>query len=696
MGEEMTRTRQESLRLGILFVMVCAFFAIAVGRLVHLQIYKSAEYSAIVDRQSSGKIPIPASRGILYDRNGQVVANNVVASSLYAWAANRQELRQVASYLENIYHLPSGTAVKKYGLEVRRFRWIDRHMDDALAAKVEDDAPGGLFIRQETERDYPFDNIGKQILGFTDIDGKGQSGLELQYDSVLSGQEGFADIRRDGLRNTFRVKESALVKPVPGQSIVLTVDWRLQEILEEELRDGVIGYNAKSGMALLLNCNNGEILAAAHFDPDEKYPDRPMKLRPMTDQFEPGSIFKAITAAGMLDEGIVDFDTLTDCENGQWKMGRRTLHDDKKHGLLTFREIVELSSNIGVAKWAIKEGGDEMYEGIKRFGIGRRTGLDWPGEATGMLSKPYRWSDYTIAALAMGHSVAVSPLQMADAMAAIANGGKIYEPRIVLGFVDDKGNVIDRSTSSVVNEAMKEVSADTLRSILRGVVESGTAEDVNSEIVSIAGKTGTAQIPDVANHRYFWGKFMASFAGFFPAERPLVAGIVVLENPQPIHYGGMTAGPIFRKIAERYTILNPDVFTVPDRMVAEQSKKFQNTSVVPDLLGHQLAQAKAIAEDAGFELRTGCDDGTVVWQFPPPDRLAFDNEQIIVLTKEDETNQPRMADLKGLSIREVSAFLSLIGVDCVVQGNGRVVAQSIKPGETITENSICRLECRPI
>jgi cell division protein FtsI/penicillin-binding protein 2 len=692
----MSRTRQESLRLGILFVVVCAFFVIAVARLVHLQIYKSAEYSAIVDRQSSGKIPIPASRGILYDRNGQVVANNVVASSLYAWADSRRELRSIASYLEDIYHLPAGSAVRKYGLEVRKFRWIDRHMDDALAARVENDAPEGLYIRQETERDYPFDTIGKQILGFTDIDGKGQSGLELQYDSVLAGQKGFADIRRDGLRNTFRVKESALVKPIPGQSIVLTVDWRLQEILEEELRDGVIDYHAKSGMAVLLNCNNGEILAAAHFDPNEKHPDRPLKLRPMTDQFEPGSIFKAVTAAGMLDAGIVNFDTTIDCENGKWKLGRRTLHDDKKHGLLTFREIIELSSNIGVAKWAIKEGGEEMYEAIKRFDIGSRTGLDWPGEATGMLSRPNRWSDYTIAALAMGHSVAVSPLQMADAMAAIANGGRIYQPRIVLGFVDDKGNVIDRTSSTVVNEAMQEASADTLRSILRGVVERGTAEAVNSEIVSIAGKTGTAQIPDVANHRYFWGKFMASFAGFFPAERPLVAGVVVLEDPQPIHYGGLTAGPIFRRIAERYTILNPDVFTVPDRMIAEQSRKFHNTSVVPDLLGHQLAQAKAMAEESGFELRTGADSGIVMWQFPPPDRLALENEQIIVLTKEDKTEKPRMANLKGLSIREVSAFLSLIGVDCVVQGNGRVVAQSIKPGETISENSVCRLECRPI
>ncbi len=692
----MSRTRQESLRLGFLFVIVCTSFVLALGRLVHLQIYKSAEYSAIVERQSSGKISIPAWRGILYDRNGQVVANNVVASSLYAWADSKRELRRVAAYLEKIYHLPNGTAIRKYGLEVRKFRWIDRRLDDALAARVENDAPEGLYIRQDSQRDYPFDLVGKQIIGFTDIDGKGQSGLELYYDSILAGQKGYADIKRDGLRNTFRVKESALVKPVPGQSMVLTIDWRLQEILEEELRHGVDTNGAKSGMAILLNCNNGEILAAAHYDPRESYPDRPMKLRPITDQFEPGSIFKAVTAAGMIDDGIIDYNTTVDCENGEWTIGRRTLHDDKKHGLLTFREIVELSSNIGVGKWAIKQGGEGMYDAIKRFGIGRRTGLDWPGEASGMLPRPNRWSDYTIAALAMGHSVAVSALQMADAMAAIANGGKLYRPRIVLGFVDEKGNVIDRNESVVVNEVMNETSADTLRSILRGVVERGTAEVVNSDIVSIAGKTGTGQIPDLANHRYFIGKYTASFAGFFPAERPLVAGIVVLEDPQPIHYGGLTAGPIFRKIAERYTILNPDVFTVPERMVAEQSKNIQNTVVVPNLLGHQLDQAKAIAKESGLDLRCGNDAGVITWQFPPPDRLAFDGEQVIVVTKADQTDLPRMADLKGLSIREVSAFFDLIGVSPVVQGNGRVVEQSIKPGEVITENSVCRLECQPI
>lgn len=691
----MARSRQEKFRLGILLVLAGFVFTVIALRLVHLQVFLSPKYSQIVDDQSSRKIPIPASRGVLYDRHGKIVVNNIRLSSIYCNPKDKTELRQSAAYLEKLFKLPKDSAKKKYKLGVNRFRWIKRQIDDKLADYIAETAPGGIYLRNEVQRDYPFGQIGKQILGFTNIDCRGQSGFEYAYDSVMAGLPGYADYRRDGLQNIYRVREKALVKPVPGKSMLLSVDWALQEIVEEELKIGVEKYNANSAMAVFVNNNNGEILAMAHYDPDEKNPEKPLRLRPVTDQLEPGSIFKILTAAGVLDEEIVNFRDTIWCDTGKWKVDGRILHDDKKLEWLTFREIIELSSNIGIGKYCIKLGGDNLYESLIKFGIGQKSGLGWPGETRGSIYKPEKWSDYTIASLSMGHAVAISPLQMTMAVAAIANGGDLYQPRIIIGEVDEKGNVIHKTEPVKVTEVAKSETCDSLRAFMRGVVERGTAEKAQSDMVAIAGKTGTAQIPRKNGRGYEWGKFNASFAGFFPAENPLITGLVIYENPQPVHYGGWTSGPTFTRIAERYSNLNPDLFTVSDRLIAECSDKFENTRVIPELLGYEYDQALVRAEENGFELRANMDEGNVIWQFPSPDKLAFEND-VIIVAMQNKDDEIRMADLKGLTIREVSAFLQLAGINYKVKGNGRVVRQSVKPGEILTKDVTCRLECQPL
>jgi cell division protein FtsI (penicillin-binding protein 3) len=689
------RTRQERFRLGVLFVLVCTFFIVAAARLGHLQVLLHPQCSRIVQQQSTSTVSIPAERGLIYDRNGTIVANNVTVSSLYAYPVGNDQLRNVCNYLERLFNLRRGSARKKFGLASQKFRWIKRTLNDELARAIEANAPRGLYLRKETQRVYPFDLVGKQVLGFTDIDHRGLAGVELSYDSMLAGREGLADIRRDGLRNTFRVKEAALVKPEPGRSLVLTIDWQLQEIVQQELRQGVEDYQAKSGMAVFLDCNNGDVLAAAHFDPEEKNIDKPVKLRVVTDQFEPGSVFKAFTVAELLESGLVDLDDSIYCEEGKWKVGRRFLHDDKKHGWLTFGQVIELSSNIGVAKCAIDLGGDELYQAARRFGMGQKLDIGLPGEIRGSLVRPKRWSDYTVAALAMGHSVAVTPLQMAAGFAAIANGGKLLHPRLILGWVDENKFVPNRNSGDVIRQVMNESSAATLRTVLQGVVERGTAEAVYSPVITIAGKTGTAEIPDLENHRYFKNKFVASFAGFFPCDRPLIAGIVVLHQPGPIHYGGWTAGPIFRKIAERYLVLRPDLFQVDTKLLVEHSQTAANAVEVPDLIGRDLTLAATIAHERGLKLRAGAQEGHIIWQFPAADRLVFVDDEILAAAEQTDKSDLRMIDLKGLSTRQAAAFLQFAGITCRIMGNGRVAKQSIRPGEKIAEKMICQLECRP-
>ncbi len=691
----MKRTRQERIRLGFIVTAMALFFIVAILRLGQFQIINASAYSETVERQSGGKVPIPAERGMIFDRYGRLVAQNVTRSSLYAHPDSRRELNRIATYLEDVFHLSSGQAVDNYRLRPNRFRWVKRHLDDRVARRIAGEAPHGLYLRDETTRQYPFGRVGKQILGFTNIDSKGLSGFELSFDSLLAGEKGWADIRRDGLRNTYRVKETALVKPVPGQSVVLTVDWQMQDIVEQELRQGVEKYNAESGMAVFLDCNNGDILSMAHYSPDEGDPDKPVKLRAITDQFEPGSAFKPFTAAALLDAGLVDFAESTYCEKGRWNTGRRILRDDKELEWLTFRRIIELSSNIGLGKWAIQMEGPDLLETYRRFGFERKPDCGLPGETAGQLAHVRVWSDYNVAAIAMGHSVAVSALQMAMAMAAIANGGELLKPHLWLGSVDNDGYVERTASRQVLGRATKKESADSLRSFLRGVVENGTGYPANSKFVAISGKTGTAEIPNLESGGYYKHRFMASFCGFFPADRPVIAGIVVLRDPHPITYGGHTSGKVFRSIAERYCVSNPDLFMVAERTCPERSHRLDITVQAPDLIGHDLQQAKLQADNREVKLRCAAAEGTVVWQFPPPDRLMIIGDEVLVAVAPADKEKSLMADLRGLTVRKATAFLNHVGIPFVVEGNGQVASQSLKPGEAIPVGAVCKLRCRP-
>jgi len=684
----------ERIRLGTMIAVIGLFLVIVTVRLVQLQLLTGQRYGQIVDRQSTGKVAIPAARGIIYDRAGRVVARNVTKSSLYAHPRTRAELNEAASYLGRLFDIPATDARKRYSLKVDQFRWVDRHVTDALARRLEADQPSGLYLRKETARVYPFGRAGKQILGFTNIDSEGLSGFELSHDSILAGKKGWADIRRDAHRNTYRVAERALVKPVPGRSLVLTVDWSLQEIVEQELQGAVDEYNAESGMAAFVDCNTGDILAMAHFDPNEKNPDRPTKLCAISDHFEPGSAFKAFTASTLLEAGLVNFEDTIYCEMGRWKTGRRVLRDDKELGWLNFREIMELSSNIGLGKMVSQLEGPELIETVKRFGFGRKHDCGLPGEAKGSLARITTWSDYNKAAIAMGHSIAVTTLQMSLAMATLANGGRCVEPTLVHGFVDDDGNVLENPRCSSTEQIVRKSTSDSLKSFLRGVVEHGTGDQVNSEYVTIAGKTGTAEIPNLQTGGYYKNRFNASFCGFFPAEKPLVAGLVVLKNPRPITYGGHTSGKAFRRIAERYTICNPDLFARTDRVFTENSRSQDQSQAVPDLVGRTVAEARDKAERMGLLVRAD-DSGFVVWQFPGPDRIMLPGDEIILAVRKSSGDHLRMINLKGLSIRKAGAFLQFAGLKPSVRGNGHVRVQSIKEGSPIESGNLCRLICQP-
>ena len=678
----------KKIRLAIVAALVSLGWLVLAGRLFEIQVVHGSEYGQQAHSQSTGKISVPADRGLLYDRTGREVAINVSCHALYAYPRNKNEVARIHRYLDRLYGWKAGTSRKKFRLHPGRFAWIDRNIAGKRAARVGSDDPSGLFLRQSSRRDYPFGRIGRGILGCTDVDNRGIAGLEFSQDSLLAGRPGLTDYLRDGKRNTYRLRDNPLVAPVPGGSLVLTIDWYLQEIVEEELKEAVKRYGAESGTAVFLSCRTGEILAAADYTIRER--EGTVKLHAVSDCFEPGSVLKVVTAAALLDAGLIDLDEKIYCENGLWQCGRRRLRDDKKYDSLTFNRIIELSSNIGVGKLAQRLGGEALAESLGRFGFGRKFFIELPGEVSGSIGDPGVWSEYNIAALAMGHSISATPLQLAAAMAAVANGGRLYRPQIIGGIISSGGAIEERLEPELLGRVASEESAAILRDCLHGVVDSGTATPAKSDIISLGGKTGTAQIPDPERGGYRRNEYNASFAGYFPAEKPQVAGIVVLNRPRPVHYGGHTSGPTFTRIAERYAMANGDNLRPRTRLMADTDDSRMIT--VPDFVGQEIGTARTVAGQLGLETSGGPDEGRVVWQYPPAYRRMPGPSRVVLLV--ENPDGPLMADLKGVPLRSAVAALTFLGLEFSIDGRGAVVRQFPQPGARVSEKTTCRLVCR--
>ncbi|HSH00694.1 MAG TPA: penicillin-binding transpeptidase domain-containing protein [candidate division Zixibacteria bacterium] len=696
----------EKRRLGLALGVIALTFLAVVVRLWSIQVAHGDEYAEIARRQSTGKIPLPAPRGVIFDRSGREVAVNVISRGISIYPRSQEEATAAAHYLDKLFGKQRGFSQKRWDIQPHRFRWIRRGIDDALARQVSEEAPGGVYIKEEQGRTYPYGLIGKQILGYTDIDNTGISGVEALFNEQLRGHDGSADIQRDGLSNTYQVNERPLIEPRPGQSIVLTLDWEFQEIVEDELRRATEDHNAQGGMAVFVDCRTGETLAAAHYDPQEERPERPTKLKAITDTFEPGSIYKVIAAAALLDAGLARPDTLIYCEKGVWQVGRRRLRDDKELDSLSFHDIIAKSSNIGVGKLALLLGGPNLVEASKRFGIGQKTRVDFPGEQSGILHDDMPWSEYNVAALSIGHSVTVTPMQMALAMAAIANGGELLRPRILRGVVGDAGVVRDYREPEVVCRVASERALALLRPMLESVVDTGgTAEKTMSAIVSLAGKTGTAEIPRPDGKGYFKNKFIASFAGYFPADKPQIAGIVLLDRPEPIHYGGYTSGPAFRAMAERYALAHPERFGPPEHRLLVATENHAEVSDAPRFVGLTHWKAAERAAEHGVTLKGAILEGDVIWQYPAPGAPLGDDKVVAVhvapaatpgAQPQPNTGTHTTPDLTGLTVRQAALLLARLNMPFTVEGYGRIIDQRPLAGSIINSGATVALRGRTL
>ncbi len=544
-----------------LFAFVILFTLATLGliaRLFYLQIIENEYYSEKAQSIQLIKKNINATRGKIFDCNG----NELVASTKSLMIAADPSVihkmpklkKAFLNYLSKITQKPVNYYYKLTQDTTLEYVVLEKEINIKYKEKLAELQFFGIIVQENYERIYPYDYLAAHILGFTNSDGVGISGLELQYDSILSGKPGFMILKRDLRRNLHASADLPNIPPVDGYNLHLTIDMNLQSIVEYELQKGVENYEADAGTVIVMDPQTGEILALAsnpQFNPNIPVERKSnwVRNRAINDEYEPGSTFKMITAAAALEEKLVKPTDVFSGYGGAYKVGEYTIRDVHPLGNVTFRQAVEQSSNIVFAQVASKIPNKTFYKYIRDFGFGLQTEVGLPGEAKGRIPKPDKITPMLQKYIGFGYGIAVTPLQMLCAYAVAANGGNLVKPFIVKKYTDNNGNTIFENKPKVIRKVISKETSDLIKDLFVGIVENGTGKAVKIPNLKIAGKTGTSQ--QLVDGSYSKAHYNASFVGFFPVENPKIAMIVVLDNPKTNYYGGATAAPIFRNIALR-------------------------------------------------------------------------------------------------------------------------------------------------
>ncbi|HXM32758.1 MAG TPA: penicillin-binding protein 2 [Chthoniobacterales bacterium] len=556
--------------------LVCLAFTVLFSafsfRLVYLQMIKHDEYAGLAAEKHVYKQTIFAERGAILDANNEVLAHNTPVETVVADATHLNNRDALIPLLRDALQIPAGELAEKLEGD-RRYIVLKREVPVAVATALREKLRAqnlrGIYFERDSTRIYPNGTMLCHVIGFTDFEHRGIQGVESSMEEYLHGQDGYRFIEHNRAGQEMVLYRGQERTPRNGYQVHLTIDLNLQNIVENEIDAAMREYRPQKATIILMRPHTGEILAMANrpaFDLNDRSDAKPeqMKNRAIIDMMEPGSTFKIVSAAAALNERKVRPDTTIFCENGLWNFGGRPLHDHKAYGELSVQDILIKSSNIGAAKLAISVGEQKFYEYIRRFGFGERTGIELPGEISGVIRPPQSWSKISVTRIPMGHEVGVTPLQMTVAMATIANGGKLVTPRIVKSITSQDGKTVSTFSPVVLRQVISPETAQQIGNALRGVVsDRGTAAAAAVPGFTISGKTGTAQKVDPRGG-YEQGKYVVSFTGYLPSDHPEFVGLVVLDDAHTtkpeLNYGGLVAGPIFSHIAEkaaRYLDLQP-------------------------------------------------------------------------------------------------------------------------------------------
>ncbi len=539
----------------VLALTMVALLAIS-SRLVVLQVLDAPSLDEAAARQRLRTIELPAERGRIFDRSGDDLALSAPARTVYAQPRLVQEPAGTARKLAPLLGVPAKAIHARLAADTP-WTYLARKIPAQRGDAVAKLGLPGIGVLTDTMRRYPSGALASQLLGFVGDDGSGLAGVEQRYDQLLRGHAGQMLLEQDPGGRPIPQGQRSMEPATPGADLVLTIDQELQYVAERALAQAVKQHQAKSGSVVVMAPRSGEILALANaptFDPNHfgGSSAEARKNRAVSDVYEPGSTNKVITAAAALDAGVVKPASLiTVPPELQLCHGIHAFHDSHAHGTeqLRFSEVVAKSSNIGTIEVASKLGARRLAKAELEFGYGKRTGVDLPGESPGIVTPARDWTCADLGTNAIGQGVAVTVLQMARVYAAVANGGLLVRPTLLGGTVDARGRFHPAAPGGA-KRVLSPRAARTLTGILEGVVrEGGTGKRAALDDWSVAGKTGTAQVPNPAGHGYLAGAHVASFMGFAPSRDPRVVVAVVIDRPATGAYGGVVAAPVFREVA---------------------------------------------------------------------------------------------------------------------------------------------------
>jgi cell division protein FtsI (penicillin-binding protein 3) len=641
-------------RIATLLAFFLVLFIALGSRAFQIQILSGKALKAMADDQHTQTLQLQPDRGIVFDRNGEKLAATIMADSVCADPSKMTNLGETAATLASVLNTDKITIQKKLS-GGKNFCWIARRIAPEQASRVRDLGIEGIFIVKEPKRFYPSGELAGHLIGFVGTDASGLEGLELKYDKQLKGAPEKLLWTRDAKGKRLYPRAKKPETAGENYNLILTIDSRIQHLVESHLKAAVKAKGAKGGFAIVMDPRTGEILALANemgFDPNNFSAVNPTtgKNKAITDCFDPGSTFKPFLAAAALEEGVVKETDLFHCENGQYKIANRVIHEAqrKRHGTLSFREILKYSSNIGSVKIAEKLGKETFYEYIRKFGFGAKTGIDLPGEVSGLLRPVEKWTRVDASTIAFGQGISVTAIQLITALSAIANQGVLMKPFVVRGLMDRKGKIVQTYHPTEVRRVISPETAKTLSAILTDVVSAKDGTGKNARIVNIAvaGKTGTSQKFDFSRHVYSSERVKTSFMGFFPAEDPQLSILVILDEPQRDKWGGVAAAPVFRDIGEQ--LLTRFRTNIRDNPIQEE----QNPGVKMKV---NLASASTP----------------------------------LALNKAMETDDSLVPDFRGMTIREVLKKSKEKGLEIQVIGSGWATAQKPAVGLPVTKDRLC-------
>nr|HQH81078.1 penicillin-binding protein 2 [bacterium] len=535
-----------------------AFLAVSFGvlfcRAVSFRLSHDERLEEVALRQYRTAVRMSTKRGRILDSKGRELAIDVPVESVYANPRGISDPVNAANEISKVLKINRSKLLERLTSN-RKFVWVQRRVTEEQAKKIMNLNLDEIYVMKENSRFYPGQNLASTILGAVGMDSEPLGGIELHRNNELSSSSSPGVYRRDAKGNLY-LSPSGLEDPKVSD-VELTIDKTLQYIAGRELEKGVREARASGGTAIVVDVDTGAILAISNqpnFDPNNysKYPLSNWKNSAVLDSYEPGSTFKVVIVASALDAGVVRPSDVFDCENGSLRIGNKVIKDAHPHGKLSVADIIRVSSNIGAYKVEQKLSWDGIYSYIRKFGFGQVTGIDFPGEASGILSSPRSWSALQHATIAFGQGIAATPIQMTMAFAAIANGGTLYKPFLVKKVVQEDGVVFYESLPQVKGNPISPETSNIMRELLIRVVEKGgTGTLASSSEYKFAGKTGTAQKADKKTGGYAKGKYYSSFVGFAPADDPKIAVFVGIDEPRGVsYYGGQVAAPVFREIAE--------------------------------------------------------------------------------------------------------------------------------------------------